>query len=205
MSSYYNTSYDYLVSACHAALERLNCEYIDLFLIHREDPMLDPYEAGRALLDLKKEGLIREAGVSNFDPFKMEGLNRAMDGTLRTNQIELHPFCFEHFNSGMTDYLTANRIRPMIWSPLAGGKLFTSEEAAYIKARAVLEELAAKYGVSPATIVYAWLMQHPMGALPIVGGQSLARLDEAIAALDLRLERPDWYRVYAASGQQKIR
>ena len=66
-------------------------------------------------------------------------------------------------------------------------------------------ELAEKYGVSPATIVYAWLMQHPMGALPIVGGQSLARLDEAIAALDLHLERPDWYRVYAASGQQKIR
>lgn len=48
-------------------------------------------------------------------------------------------------------------------------------------------------------------MQHPMGALPIVGGQSLARLDEAIVALDLQLERPDWYRVYAASGQQKIR
>lgn len=205
MSSYYDTSYDYLVSACHAALERLNCEYIDLFLIHREDPMLDPYEAGWALLDLKKQGLIREAGVSNFDPFKMEGLNRAMDGCLRTNQIELHPCCFEHFNSGMTDYLTANRIRPMIWSPLAGGKLFTSEEEEYVKARAVLEELAEKYGVSPATIVYAWLMQHPMGALPIVGGQSLARLDEAIAALDLHLERPDWYRVYAASGQQKIR
>ena len=204
-TSYYNTSYNYLVSACHAALERLNCAYIDLFLIHREDPMLDPYEAGRALLDLKKEGLIREAGVSNFDPFKMEGLNRAMDGCLRTNQIELHPCCFEHFNSGMTDYLTANRIRPMIWSPLAGGKLFTSEEEEYAKARVVLEELAEKYGVSPATIVYAWLMQHPMGALPIVGGQSLARLDEAIAALDLRLERPDWYRVYAASGQQKIR
>ena len=44
-----------------------------------------------------------------------------------------------------------------------------------------------------------------MGALPIVGGQSLARLDEAIAARDLQLERHDWYRVYAASGQQKIR
>ena len=88
---------------------------------------------------------------------------------------------------------------------MAGGKLFTSDEEEYAKARAVLEELAEKYGVSPATIVYAWLMQHPMGALPIVGGQSLARLDEAIAALDLQLERPDWYRVYAASGQQKIR
>lgn len=204
-TSYYNTSYDYLISACHAALERLQCEYIDLFLIHREDPMLDPYEAGRALLDLKKQGLIREAGVSNFDPWKMEGLNRAMGGALRTNQIELHPCCFEHFNSGMTDYLTAHRIRPMIWSPLAGGRLFTSDEPQFTKTRAVLEELAAKYGVSPATIVYAWLMEHPMGALPIVGGQSLARLDEAIAALDLQLERPDWYRIYAASGQQKIR
>lgn len=203
--SYYNTTYDYLTSACRAALERLQCGYIDLFLIHREDPMLDPYEAGQALLDLKKDGLIREAGVSNFDPFKMDGLNSAMGGCLRTNQIELHPCCFEHFNSGMTDYLTAKRIRPMIWSPLAGGRLFTSDEEPFLRVRSVVTELAEKYSVSPATVVYAWLMQHPMGALPIVGGQSLARLDEAIAALELQLERPDWYRIYAASGQQKIR
>ena len=68
-TSYYNTSYNYLVSACHAALERLNCEYIDLFLIHREDPMLEPYDAGRSLRDLKKHGLIREDGESIFDPY----------------------------------------------------------------------------------------------------------------------------------------
>ena len=41
-----------------------------------------------------------------------------------TNQIEWNPVCFEHFNSGMMDYLTGNRIHPMIWSPLAGGRLF---------------------------------------------------------------------------------
>ena len=202
---YYNTTYDYLVTACRKSLERLQLDYVDLYLIHREDPMLNPYEAGRALEDLKREGLIREAGVSNFDPQKMDGLNTAMGGTLRTNQIELHPCCFEHFNSGMTDYLMAKRIRPMIWSPLAGGRLFTSDAPEYTKVRAVLESMAEKYGVLPSTIAYAWLLQHPMGAIPIVGSGKIERLDEAIAALDVTLDHPDWYRIYAASGQQTIR
>lgn len=66
----------------------------------------------------KKAGLIREA-VSNFDPFKFNALNKAMDGTFVTNQIEWNPVCFEHFNSGMMDLLTIKNIHSMIWSPLA--------------------------------------------------------------------------------------
>ena len=61
------------------------------------------------MLDLKKEGLIKEIGVSNFDPFKFDAMNKAVDGALVTNQIEWNPVCFEHFNSGMMDYLTVNK------------------------------------------------------------------------------------------------
>ena len=55
-------------------------------------------------------------GVSNFDPHKFNGLNKAVNGQLVTNQIEWNPVCFEHFNSGMMDDLTASGIHPMIWS-----------------------------------------------------------------------------------------
>ncbi len=205
MFFYYDTTYSWITTKCRESIEKLGCHYIDLFLIHREDPMIDHHEVARAFADLKKEGLIREAGVSNFDPFKFNALNKAMGGKLRTNQVELHPCCFEHFNSGMMDVLQSERIRPMVWSPLAGGRIATSDGEPYVKARAVCSELAGKYGVSLDTLVFAWILNHPVGALPIVGSSRLERLQEAIDALDLRLEREDWYRIYVASGQQKIR
>jgi predicted oxidoreductase len=202
---YYNTSYEWITAECKTSIEKLGCEYIDLFLIHREDPMIDHYEVASAFADLKKEGLIKEAGVSNFDPFKFKALNKAMGGTLRTNQIELNPSCFEHFDSGMIDVLQSEKIHPMIWSPLAGGKIFTDETEFFANIRTVCNELAKKYSVSLATIVYAWILNHPVGALPLVGSSKLEHLMGAIDALDLQMEREDWYQIYAASGQQKIR
>ncbi len=202
---YYDTSYHRIIRSCHEALERLHTDHIDLYLIHREDPLLDPWECAKALKQLKAEGLVKEVGVSNFDPYKFEALNQAMDGTLVTNQIEWNPVCFEHFNSGMVDYLTYHKIHPMIWSPLAGGSLFTSNESQFVKTRKKIEEIAKRHQVEPSVIVYAWIMYHPMGAMPLIGSQKLSRLDFAIQALDVKLERYEWYEIYSASGQQEIR
>ena len=148
---------------------------------------------------------MREVCVSNFDPFKFNALNEAMDGELVTNQIEWNPVCFEHFNSGMMDLLTVKKIHPMIWSPLAGGRLFTSDDEACVKARAVLEKIAERHNTDVATVVYAWIMYHPVGAMPLNGSSKLARLDCAIRATELKLEHYEWYEIYAASGQQQIR
>lgn len=82
---YYNTTYDRIMQSCKESLQRLQTDYLDLYLIHREDPCFDPWETARALKDLKKEGLVKEVGVSNFDPFKFDALNKAMDGELVTN------------------------------------------------------------------------------------------------------------------------
>jgi len=202
---YYNTTYDRVVASCKESLGRLHTDYLDLYLIHREDPCFDPWETGRALKDLKKEGLIREAGVSNFDPFKFDALNQAMDGTLVTNQIEWNPVCFEHFNSGMMDYLTVRRIHPMIWSPLAGGRLFKEDDPQCVKALAKLQEIAKRHETEPATILYAWIMYHPVGAVPLSGSNKLSRLEQAIAALDVTLAHHEWYEIYVASGQQVLR
>jgi predicted oxidoreductase len=202
---YYDTTYDRIMESCKASLQRLNCEYIDLYLIHREDPCFDPWETARALKDLIKSGLIRQAGASNFDPFKFNALNTAMGGTLVTNQIEWNPVCFEHFDSGMMDVLAEKKLHPMIWSPLAGGKLFTSEDPKCSKAREKIVQIAKRHGEAPDTIVYAWLLYHPVKALPISGSNKPARLDNAIRALDVKLERWEWYELYTASGQQVLR
>lgn len=202
---YYNTTYDRVVQSCKESLKRLNVENLDLYLIHREDPCFDPWETARALLDLKKEGLVGEVGVSNFDPFKFDALNKACGGELVTNQIEWNPVCFEHFNSGMMDYLTANKIHPMVWSPLAGGRLFLEGDGLCSKAIKKIKEIAERHNEEPETIVYAWLMYHPAGAVPLSGSNKMARLDLAIKALDVKLEHYEWYEIYTASGQQALR
>lgn len=202
---YYNTSYDRIIKSCKESLQRLRTDYLDLYLIHREDPCIDPWETARALKDLKRDGLVKEAGVSNFDPFKLDALNTAMDGELVTNQIEWNPVCFEHFNSGMMDYLSVNRIHPMIWSPLAGGRLFRGEDEDCRRAMERIREIAARHGEEPETIIYAWLMYHPAGALPISGSNKPERLDMALKALDVKLEHYEWYEIYTASGQQVLR
>lgn len=202
---YYDTTYDRVIQSCKESLKRLNTEYLDLYLIHREDPCFDPWETARALKKLKKEGLVKEVGVSNFDPFKFDALNKAMEGQLVTNQIEWNPICFEHFNSGMMDYLTVNRIHPMIWSPLAGGRLFKSEDEQCRKTLEKITEIAKRHGVEPVVILYAWIMYHPVGAIPLSGSNKLERLDLAIKALDVKLEHYEWYEIYVASGQQVLR
>lgn len=202
---YYDTTYDRVVRSCKESLQRLGTDHIDLYLIHREDPCFDPWETGRALSDLKKEGLVLEIGVSNFDPFKFEALNQAVNGELVTNQIEWNPIQFEHFNSGMIDYLTAHKIHPMAWSPLAGGRIFSKDDERAVNAMAKITEIAERHDVDPATVIYAWIMFHPVGAVPVVGSSRIDRLALAVDALEVQLEHYEWYEIYFASRQQILR
>ncbi len=202
---YYDTTYNRVVRSCKESLQRLGTDHIDLYLIHREDPCFDPWETGRALLDLKKEGLVLEIGVSNFDPFKFEALNQAVNGELVTNQIEWNPIQFEHFNSGMIDYLTARKIHPMAWSPLAGGRIFSKDDERAVNAMAKITEIAKRHDVEPVTVIYAWIMYHPVGAVPVVGSSRIDRLALAVDALEVHLEHYEWYEIYVASRQQVLR
>lgn len=205
MFGYYNTTYKRVKESCHESLKRLRADYLDLYLIHREDPCIDFEETAKALLDLKKDGLILEAGVSNFDPYKFNALNNYMENSLVTNQIEVNPLCFEHFKSGMIDVLTEKKIHPMIWSPLAGGRLFNSDDERSKKAFAKIKEIGDRHGEKPETIAYAWIMYHPMKAMPISGTGNLERLDIALRAIDVQLEHYEWYEIYAASGDAVLR
>ena len=202
---YYDTRYDRIIASCKESLRKLGCEYIDLYLIHREDPLIDFEQVAAAFQELKKEGLILEAGVSNFDPYKFNTLNAKMNGTLRTDQIEWSPCCWEHFESGLIDMLNGAGIPPMIWSPLAGGKLFNGDEPIYEKTRAKVMEIAERHKTAPETVVYAWIMMHPVNAMPIVGSRRMESIRKAVNALELKLEQHEWFEIYAASGQRIIR
>lgn len=204
-NKYFDTTYAKIIQSCNESLQKLNTSYIDVYLIHREDPLIDHAEVARAFNDLKQAGKIKAYGVSNFDPLKFEALYEHSAHQLVTNQIEVSPLEFEHFNSGMLDLLQKHRIHPMLWSPLAGGAIFNSDTHEACALRSVLNDLALKYDCEVDTLVYAWLLHHPVKAAIISGSQKIERLQNCVNALQIKLEREDWFEIYLASGQQVLR
>jgi predicted oxidoreductase len=202
---HYETTYDKIKESCYASLKKLNTDYIDVYLIHREDPLFDPVGATRAFDELIKEGCIKAYGVCNYDPFKFDAFYTQSNQQLVTNQIEVSALQFEHFNSGMMDLLQKYQVHPMFWSPLNGGNIFTSSDENVVNLRNILERIALKNNTSSDTIAYAWLLKHPVKGMIISGTQKISRLQNAINALQINLDHEEWYEIYCASGEQILR
>ena len=95
----------------------------------------------------------------------------------------------------------------LAWSPLAQGRLGDGVEASDLKAVAVREALgvlAKREGVPLSAVAYAWLMAHPARPIPIVGTQTETRIAEANRALEVRLNRADWYAVLTAARGERL-
>ena len=87
----------------------------------------------------------------------------------------------------------------MIWSPLAGGRLFTGEDEQARRVRAAMTAMAEHYGVSLTTLAFAWVLRHPSRPHPITGTGRIEGLSDAVAALNVQLDAEDWYAVWTAS------
>ena len=198
----YDTSAAHLIASVDNSLRALKTDRLDLLLIHRPDPLLNPAELGGAVAKLKAAGKIRDFGVSNFTMSQFAMLNQWVP--LATNQIELHPLHRAPLHDGTLDQLMALDLRPMIWSPLAGGRLFTGDAPDALRVRAVLQDIAAHHGVSAATIAYAWLLRHPSQPSPIVGSRRIEALDEALAACELTLDAEHWHAIWSAGEGAEV-
>src|SRR5207344_1853701 len=132
---------------------------LDLLLVHRPDWLMDADEVAAAFETLRAAGKVRHFGVSNFTPSQFELLNSRTP--LATNQVELHPLQRQALDDGTLDQCQRLRVRPMIWSPLAGGGLFTRQDEAARRVQAALAAIAAARGTSAASVAYAWLLRLP--------------------------------------------
>jgi len=198
----YDSSRAHVMASVEASLKALRTEHIDLLLIHRPDSLMDPDELADTFVQLKATGKVRAVGVSNHRPSQLAMLHRRH--ALVTQQIELSPLQLQALDDGTLDQCVDLGLRPMIWSPLGGGRLFTGTDPQAVRVRAVLGALAAQHGVSAATIVYAWILRHPSRPVPITGSHRIEALAEAVAALSLRLSAQDWYRVWQASTGHEV-
>ncbi|OLS34311.1 oxidoreductase [Alkalihalophilus pseudofirmus] len=204
-SHHYNTSKKHIIQSAERSLANLHTDYIDVLLIHRPDPMMDPSEVARAFTQLKKEGKVRAFGVSNFKDHQLSMLQSYLDEKLVTNQIEVSPYELENIHDGTLDVCLRERIAPMAWSPLAGGKLFTGEDDKSIRLRESLTKIQQETGAaSMDQVAYAWLLKHPAKIMPIIGSGNIERIQGAAAAAEIELNLDQWFEILHSSMGHEV-
>ena len=199
----YDTSRAHVLASVDGSLQALQTDRIDLLLIHRPDLLMDPEELADTFRHLQAAGKVLRFGVSNHTPGQLAMLRKRHP--LVTNQIEFSPLQMQALADGTLEQCLDLGLRPMAWSPLGGGRLFSGDDAQVLRVRTVLQELAWMQGTSLATMAYAWVLRHPSLPRPITGTQRIEALGEAVAALDIRLGAEDWYRVWQASIGHDVR
>lgn len=197
----YDYSYKHIISSVENSLRNLKTDYLDLLLLHRPSPFFNPEEVAKAFSDLKQSGKVLNFGVSNFSSQQSEMLNSFTDEKLVTNQVEISPACLEHFENGNIDSFLKERIKPMVWSPLAGGRLFNPKTKQEKQITKTLFDIAEELDIETIDqVIYAWLLKHPVGMLPIVGTSKIERIKNAVDALKIEMSHEQWFQIYASSG-----
>lgn len=194
---HYDTSAAHIIRSAENSLQLLGTEVIDVLLIHRPDPLMHPEEVAEAFAQLHQQGKVKHFGVSNFAPSQLEMLQSFLTVQLVTNQIELSLFKHEALFNGQVDVLMKHRMPPMAWSPLGGGKFFVPTNSAAALA-GTLQKLTEKYRCTESQLLLAWLLTHPSRIYPVIGTATPERFREAAAALNLTLERQDWFAMLKA-------
>lgn len=185
-------------SAVGQSLRALRTDHLDLLLLHRPDPALDPDALAAALDGLRRAGRVRQFGLGQAAPAVLARLHDRLP--LAAHQRTLSPLQPGALHDGTLDQCQALGLRPMAWAPLAGGRIFTGQDAAAVRLRGVLQAIAAERGIAVTTLVIAWVRRHASRPLPILGSRRITVAREALAALTLQLDDATWRRIGAAAG-----
>lgn len=194
---HYDSTKKHIKYSVENSLKRLQTHHIDLLLIHRPDYLMNPEEMAEAFNELHNEGKVLSFGVSNFKPSQVDMLNSYLDFPLVVNQVEISPMKLDSFMDGTLDNCLKNRMKPMAWSPLAGGRIFNEKDEISVRLMNTLNKIKE---ISKATsideVIYAWLLYHPSNIIPIVGSGKYERVKLASNSLNVNLTRENWYEIW---------
>lgn len=195
---HYITDAAHIIQSADNSLRHFNTDYLDLLLIHRPDPLMDADEVASAFLQLHQSGKVKHFGVSNFTPTQFSLLQSRLPFTLVTNQVEISPVYQHLLLDGTLDQCQQLRIKPMAWSCLAGGKMFTGAE--YQPLRDELKLIQQETGAETIEqLIYAWILQLPSQPLPIIGSGKIERVRSSAASAQITLNRQQWFRIRKAA------
>lgn len=215
---YYDASREHILESVDGILRRLQLEQLDFLLLHRPDALMEPEEVAEAFTCLQASGKVRFFGVSNENSAQMELLSRYCPMPLMINQLQFGPAHTGMLDAGINvnvhsdhavnrdglilDYCRLHDVTIQAWSPFMYGMfegVFLGSEK-YAKLNETLERMAAEKGVSPSTLAVAWILRHPAGIQVLLGTMNEAHLKEACGALNVCLDRREWYEIYLSAG-----
>ena len=196
---HYDTSREHVIASAERSLELLGTDYLDVYLIHRPDPLVNFGELKEAIEELFSKGMIRSFGVSNFSPSQISSLQDS-GISVTSHQFELNYTNVTALFDGTLDQCQSHGIAPMLWSPFASGKLFHDT--------AVLEKmgaLAEKYQVSCMDLVMGWFAKIPVKVHPVLGSEKFDRIESCARSFDkVKLEREDWFQLLQIFQGQRL-
>lgn len=216
----FDFSKDYLLSAVDGILARLQMDYLDSFLVHRPDTLVDLKEFAETLQILHDSGKVKYFGVSNCNSMQIEMLKRYCKVPLVFNQIQFGPMHASIINHGINvnigddlginrdgSILEYSRIHDMTlqaWSPLMVGFFEDNfmDNPKFPELNECLNELADTYNVDPSAIVCAWITSHPANIQIICGSMTPSRIAALSKGADISLTRQEWYQVYLSAGHR---
>ncbi|MFN7224962.1 MAG: aldo/keto reductase family oxidoreductase [Paracoccaceae bacterium] len=190
---YYDTGAAHITASVEMSLRDMATDRIDLLLIHRPDPLMDPHETGSALDALVASGKVRTVGVSNFRPWDFKLLQSAMTSPLVTNQIEISLTANAGFTNGDIAFHQRHNQPLMAWSPLAGGSLLSGADSPL---RDALHRIGVETGTDWSAVAVAWLLRHPARIVPVMGTNSLERIAKLSDACRVEMDRQTWFELY---------
>lgn len=198
----YDSSAKHMIASVEQSLKDFQTDRIELLLLHRPDYLLHPEEIAEAVSNLKAAGKILEFGVSNFNKNQLELMQQFMP--IYTNQIEaslLHPKPFE---SGIIEVAYRSNCSIMAWSPLGGDQFFNGKTETIKRIKSAANSLSQNYNCSIDQLLYAWLLKHPIGIIPVVGTTKSSRFKGIRNALSIDLKTEDWYLLLEASKGTEV-
>jgi predicted oxidoreductase len=213
----FDFSYEHILNSVEGSLKRLQTDYLDVLLLHRPDPLVEPEEVAKAFDALHLSGKVRWFGVSNHTAAQIRLLKHYLKQPIVTNQVEFHLLNTQMLDEGVnfnqnTTRLTRNEgtiefcrqhnITLQSWASMAWGLLSGRKpdkpDARVEHAAEVVVKMAQAKGVSREAIVIAWILRHPAHIQALVGTTVPERIAACAQADQVELSREDWYTLYLA-------
>ena len=187
-----NQGYDSTLVAAEKSLARLGLDHIDLYLIHWPVPSADRYvDTWRAFIELRRRGLVRSIGVSNFNEAHLTRLVEETGEVPVINQIERHPFLQQpHLNAIHQECDVAIEA----WSPLGRGNGVLEDET--------IQRIAASHGKTPAQVVLRWHLD--TGNVVIPKSVTPSRIAENFDVFDFQLTADDLSAITALDRGERV-
>jgi predicted oxidoreductase len=203
MIKHYDTSESHLIQSVEESLKALQTDRIDLLLIHRPDPLMDPEIISQAFHRLKKAGKVLHFGVSNFKASQLALIHRHWP--VEVNQIQVSVEQPGVLFDGTTDKCLELGVQIQAWSPFAGGKITEiSDDERLRKIHAVAKLVATRHQTGVHEVLIAWLRTLPLNIIPILGSSNIERIRTINGSTGFTLEREEWFMMLRASTGKDV-